>query len=146
MAYFCSILGCFLETQRITLVWYSGLGLNSRHTDSVFWLWLEFWTSRWLSTIRILTSQVFGFPLCFPSNCNYSGHLKSRLAWISNDWKEIWFQLVWISNLIYNPEAQQFEIWINGCNFVKNHLKSGPKHMDPMVWFSNSWDYNYSRR
>ena len=35
--------------------------------------------------------------------------------------------MVWISNEIWNLEAQPFEIWTNDRPFVKNHLKSGQK-------------------
>ena len=38
--------------------------------------------------------------------------------------------MVWISNGIWNPEAQPFEIQKNGGDFVKNHLKSRPKYSD----------------
>ena len=38
--------------------------------------------------------------------------------------------MVWISNGIWNPEAQPFEIRTNGRHFVKNHLKSGQKRPD----------------
>ena len=38
--------------------------------------------------------------------------------------------MVWIWNGIWNPEAQPFEIWTNGCHFVKNHLKSRQKCPD----------------
>ena len=35
--------------------------------------------------------------------------------------------MVWILNGILNTEAQPIEVWTNGCQFVKNHLKSGQK-------------------
>ena len=38
--------------------------------------------------------------------------------------------MVWISNGIWTPEAQPFEIWTNGYHFVKNHVKTGPKCPD----------------
>ena len=60
----------------------------------------------------------------------YSGDLKSDLVWISNGPKQVGLQMVWISNGIWNPEAQPFEIRTNGRHFVKNHLKSGQKRPD----------------
>ena len=60
----------------------------------------------------------------------YSGDLKSRLVWISNSQKEVGLQTVWIWNGIWNPEAQPFEIWTNGCHLFKNYLKSGKKCPD----------------
>ena len=38
--------------------------------------------------------------------------------------------MAWILNGICNPEAQSFEIWINGRHFVTNHSKSGQKRPD----------------
>ena len=38
--------------------------------------------------------------------------------------KEVGLQMVWILNRIWNLESWPFEIWTNGCHFVKNHLKS----------------------
>ena len=70
----------------------------------------------------------------------HNGDLKSGLVWISNGQKEVGLQMVWISNRNWYPEAQPFEIWINGPLFVKNHLKSGHKRSDfecssfQMVW------------
>ena len=52
----------------------------------------------------------------------YSGDLKSVLVWISNGQKEVGLQMVWISNGIWNPEAQPFEIGANGHHFVNNYL------------------------
>ena len=45
-------------------------------------------------------------------------------------WHEVRLQMVCISNGIWNLKAQPFEIWKNGCHFVKNYLKSGQKHPD----------------
>ena len=55
---------------------------------------------------------------------------KSDLVWISNGQKEVGLQMVQISNGIWNLEAQPFEICTYGRHFVKNHLKSGQKHLD----------------
>ena len=49
----------------------------------------------------------------------YSGDLKSGLVWILNGQKEVGLQMVQISNGIWNPEAQLFEIQTNGRHFVK---------------------------
>ena len=38
----------------------------------------------------------------FGLESEYSGDLKSRLVWISNGWKEIGLQMVWILNGIWN--------------------------------------------
>ena len=57
----------------------------------------------------------------------YSGDLKYGLVWILNGWKEVGLQMVWISNGIWNPVAQPYEIWTNGCHFFKNYLKSRQK-------------------
>ena len=38
--------------------------------------------------------------------------------------------MVWISNGIWNPEAQTFKIQTNGRHFVTNHLKSGQESLD----------------
>ena len=59
-----------------------------------------------------------------------------------------WLKRGWVANGIYNPEAQPFEIWTIGHNFVKNYLKSGQKSPD-FEWsgfqmVSNGWDYSYS--
>ena len=59
-----------------------------------------------------------------------SGDLKYELVWILNGPKQFGLQMVWISNGIWNPEAQAFEIRTNGRHFVKNHLKSGQKCPD----------------
>ena len=68
--------------------------------------------------------------ICVTSFMLYSGDLKSDLVWISNGPKQVGLQMVWISNGIWNPEAQPFEIRTNGRHFVKNHLKSGQKRPD----------------
>ena len=60
----------------------------------------------------------------------YSGDLISGLVWILNSQKEVGLQMVRILNGIQNPEAQPFEIWTNGCHFVKKHLKCGQKCLD----------------
>ena len=49
----------------------------------------------------------------------YNWGLKSGLVCISSGRKEVWLQIVQISNGILNLEPQPFEILINGCNFVK---------------------------
>ena len=43
----------------------------------------------------------------------FSGDLKSRYVLILNGQKEVSLQMVRISNGIWNPEAQPFEIWTN---------------------------------
>ena len=74
----------------------------------------------------------------------YSGDLKFGIVWILNSWKEVALQMIWISNGIWNLEAQSFEIWTNGSHFVKNHLKSGQKMSRfVMARFSNGWDHSY---
>ena len=53
----------------------------------------------------------------------YSGDLKSDLAWILNGPKRGWVA----NGLNFEwdlKSAQPFEIWINGHNFVKNYLKN----------------------
>ena len=65
---------------------------------------------------------------------NCSGDLKSQLVWILNGRKEVGLQMVRILNGIWNLEAQPFEIRINGCHFIKNHLKSGQNCTD-FEWF-----------
>ena len=59
----------------------------------------------------------------------YSGDLKCELVCILNGQKEVGLQMVWISNGIRNPEAQQFEILTNCCHFVKK-LRSGQYRPD----------------
>ena len=49
--------------------------------------------------------------------------------WISNGQKRL--QMFWISNWIWNLEAQPFEIRIKMSEFW-------------MVWLSNGWDYSFS--
>ena len=61
---------------------------------------------------------------------HYSWNLKSDLVWISNSPKEVELQLVWISNGIWNSEAQPFEVRTNGRHFFQNQLKSGQKRPD----------------
>ena len=51
-------------------------------------------------------------------------------VWILNGQKEVGLQIVWILNWIWNLEGQPFEMWTNGCHFVKNHLKSRQKRTD----------------
>ena len=65
-------------------------------------------------------------------HCKYSGDLNSRLVWILKGQKEVGFQMVQISNGIWNTEAQPFEIWTKGHHSVKNHL-----NLDKNVWISN---------
>ena len=50
---------------------------------------------------------------------SYSGDLKSGQVLISNGRKEVGLQMVQISNGIWNPKAQPFEIWTYGHHFVK---------------------------
>ena len=66
--------------------------------------------------------QVYNCLLCL----YYSGDLKSGQVWILSAQKEVGLHMVWISNGICIPEAQTFEIQVNGCHLVKNHSKSGP--------------------
>ena len=54
----------------------------------------------------------------------YSGDLNSRLVWILNGSKEVGLQMIQISNGIWNPEAQPFEIQTKMSEFR-------------MVWLSN---------
>ena len=49
---------------------------------------------------------------------------------ILNGQKEVGLQIVQILNVIWNLEAQPFEIQTNGRHFIKNHLKSGQKSPD----------------
>ena len=59
----------------------------------------------------------------YPSpNIHQKRHLKSSRVQILNGRKGVGLQMVWISNGIWNPEAEPFEIQTNGTNFVKNHL------------------------
>ena len=51
-----------------------------------------------------------------------SGDLKSGCIQILNGQKEACFQMVQKSNGVWNLEAQPFEIWTNGCHFVKQNL------------------------
>ena len=51
-------------------------------------------------------------------------------VWTSNGRKESGLQMVMISNGIWNPEAQTFEIRTNSRHFVKNHKKSRQKCPD----------------
>ena len=52
--------------------------------------------------------------------------MNGKMSWIYSSG----FWMVWISNRIWKPEAQLFEIQTNGRHFVKNHLKSGQKRQD----------------
>ena len=72
-------------------------------------------SDNWMSSIQIISVQ---------------WELKSRLIWIFNGQKKVGLKIVWISNRIWNQEAQPFEIITNDCHFVKNHLKSGQKRLD----------------
>ena len=66
------------------------------------------------------------------------------LDWILNGQKEVGLQMVRIWNGIWNPKAQPFEIRTNG-HFVKNFWNPDKTSGFWMVWFSNGWDYSYSR-
>ena len=57
----------------------------------------------------------------------FSWDLKSGIVSILNDQKEVGLKMVWISNGIWNPEVQPFEI---RHHFVRNQLKSRQKCLD----------------
>ena len=96
---------------------------------------------KYLDTEQICSLIVASYAIrIFPNHC--SGHLMSSPPPIKNYqhtvgiWnpdmsifqmvkKEVGLQMVWILNSTWNLEAWPFEIWTNGCHFVKNHLKSG---------------------
>ena len=101
---------------------------------------------KWWPSVQILNGWVFGFQIPFEiktfaikifATQPLLHHTKSRIDWISNGWKVVGLQMFWISNGIWNPEAQPFETQINGSHLVKNHLISHlQKSLDFwMVWF-----------
>ena len=87
------------------------------------------------------TFEVIKSPfLMFYNFTQYSGDLKSNLVYISNGPKQVGLQMVWISNGIWNPEAQPFEIWTNGRHFVKKPFEMRTETSGFwMVWFLNGW-------
>ena len=83
----------------------------------------KIWTIRNPNMFHIRCSLWTKLRICNPCNItDYSGDLKSELVGILNGQKEVGLQIVWISNGIWNPEVQPFEI---RCPFVKNHFKFG---------------------
>ena len=104
--------------------------------DSVFWISSLFETLQFKQKLKIEYSTFV--KKCNKSCFKSSGDLKSWHVRISNGWKEVGLQMVLISNGVWNPEAQPFEILTNGHNFVKNYLKPGQKCPD-FGWFSFKW-------
>ena len=73
----------------------------------------------------------------------YSGDIKYGLVWISNGQKEVGLQMVQISNGIWNPETQPFEIRTNGHHLVKKPFEIRTKTIGfQMVQFLNGWGYS----
>ena len=64
----------------------------------------------------------------------YSWDLNSDLVRILKGPKEFGLQMVWISNGIWNPEAELLEIRTNGHHFVKNHW-----NQDKNIRILNGW-------
>ena len=60
----------------------------------------------------------------------YSGDLKSGQVLISNGQKEVCLQIVWIFDMIVNPETQPFKTYTNVHHFFKNCSKFGLKCPD----------------
>ena len=93
------------------------------------WLYGQMCMDPWLSTSLMSEPLYTSFGTGENSILTglYSKDLKSRLVWIWTVKKEVGLQMVWILMWIWNLDTQQFEIQTNGCNFVKNHLKSRQK-------------------
>ena len=90
----------------------------------------------WWSNIQIGSTNCKEMPGMLDYFVHYSGDLKSRLVQISNVWKEVGFQMIWILFAIWNSECQPFKILTNGGHFVQKSFEIWTKMSRFwMVWF-----------